>query len=380
MKNKLNFIPLFLILIIIQACGGASEESADLSKLLDQKTKLKEELALVQGKIKALEAESKVIVSPLVNISTVEQKEYQHKIIVQGNVETDEDVLLNAEMGGLIKRVHVKEGQFVSVGQVLVSLDAAIISSNMQELETQLQYANYMLNKQEELKKRGVGSEFDYKTAKNQVDALNSKIKSLSTQRGKSSIKAPFSGVIDKIFARNGQIAGPQSPLMRLVNNREVNITADISEKHLENVQVGTEVQIRFPNFHDTIIRLNISRVGNYIDPTNRTFRVMATLKNNKIFLPNMLAELEITDIVAPEAIVVPSKSILKSQQNEDYIFIAQKTKNKHYKAEKVAVELVSRYNGSAHINVMGQNIKPGSFVIVEGAKGINDQDIVRTK
>ena len=44
------------------------------------------------------------------------------------------------------------------------------------ELDTQLEYAQYMLDKQEELKRRGVGSEFDYKAAKNQVDGLKSKI------------------------------------------------------------------------------------------------------------------------------------------------------------------------------------------------------------
>jgi RND family efflux transporter MFP subunit len=319
-------------------------------------------------------------VIPLVTLADVQTKTFVHKITVQGNVETDEDVLLNAEMGGTIMQVMVKEGQRVSQGQVLVTLDASILSSNMQELETQLQYAQYMLEKQEELKKRGVGSEFDYKTAKNQVDGLKSKMKSMGTQRGKSTIKAPFSGVIDKIYAKNGQLAGPQAPLMRLVNNKEVNFTADISEKHLRNIEVGTPLTVRFPNFKDTAVVTSITSVGNYIDPTNRTFRILSNLKNNKIFLPNMLAELEITDITAPNATVVPSKAVLKAQDNSDYVFVAKKDAKGNYTLSKVAVKVIEKFNGEAMIQLVNGTLNTGEKVVVDGARGITEQDIVRTK
>lgn len=366
--------------LILATLLTACSEDSKLSQLKAKKNKLRAELTEVQDKITALEAGLTEGVIPLVTLADVQTKTFVHKITVQGNVETDEDVLLNAEMGGTIMQVLVKEGQRVSQGQVLVTLDASILSSNMQELETQLQYAQYMLEKQEELKKRGVGSEFDYKTAKNQVDGLKSKMKSLGTQRGKSTIKAPFSGVIDKIYAKNGQLAGPQAPLMRLVNNKEVNFTADISEKHLRNIEVGTPLTIRFPNFKDTAVNTSITSVGNYIDPTNRTFRVLSNLKNNKIFLPNMLAELEITDITAPNATVVPSKAVLKAQDNSDYVFVAKKDAKGNYTLSKVAVKVIEKFNGEAMIELVSGSLKAGEKVVVDGARGITEKDIVRTK
>jgi len=366
--------------LILATLLTACSEDSKLSQLKTKKNKLRAELTEVQDKITALEAGLTEGVIPLVTLADVQTKTFVHKITVQGNVETDEDVLLNAEMGGTIMQVMVKEGQRVSQGQVLVTLDASILSSNMQELETQLQYAQYMLEKQEELKKRGVGSEFDYKTAKNQVDGLKSKMKSLGTQRGKSTIKAPFSGVIDKIYAKNGQLAGPQAPLMRLVNNKEVNFTADISEKHLRNIEVGTPLTVRFPNFKDTAVVTSITSVGNYIDPTNRTFRILSNLKNNKIFLPNMLAELEITDITAPNATVVPSKAILKAQDNSDYVFVAKKDAKGNYTLSKIAVKVIEKFNGEAMIELVSGSLKAGEKVVVDGARGITEQDIVRTK
>ncbi len=375
---KTNWIVgIFTLSLLLSACGG---EEQQLDKLKAKKAELRAELDEVQKKIAEIEAGFKEEIVPLVVLQEAENKTFVHKIKVQGNVETDEDVLLNAELGGTITQVHVKEGQRVSAGQVLVSLDASILSSNMQELETQLEYAKYMLEKQEELRKRGVGSEFDYKAAKNQVDGLKSKMKSLGTQRGKSTIRAPFSGVIDKIFAKNGQLAGPQAPLMRLVNNHEIRFTADISEKHLRHLKPGTEMQVRFPNFKDTVINIQVDQVGNYIDPTNRTFRISATLRNNKLFLPNMLAEMEIVDIKQNNALVIPTKSIIKAQDNSDYVYVAKQAKEGKFSVQKVTVEVVEKYDGQAMIQVKGDALKAGDQVVVDGARGITEKDVVRTK
>jgi RND family efflux transporter MFP subunit len=378
MKNKSLLSSLLIFTLILGSCGA--EKKSKLDELLNKKRKLRFELAEVQNQINAIGLNVDGIVEPLVTISPIEKKTFIHKIKVQGNVETEQDVLLNAELGGLITQVLVKEGQSVSVGQVLVILDAAMISSSMQELETQLEYAKYMMEKQEELKKRGVGSEFEYKAAKSQVDALKSKMKSLGTQRGKSSIKAPFSGVIDKVYAKNGQMAGPQGPLLRLVNNKEINITADISEKHFEKIKKGTAVRVTFPNYKDTSLNLTITQIGNYIDPTNRTFRLMSNLKNNKVFLPNMLAELEITDMNEANSIVIPAKSILKTQTNQDYVYIAKKSEKGKIIAKKVMVDLIEKYDGQASIRFRNYEFKKGEFVIVDGARGIAENDIVRTK
>ena len=325
------------------------------------------------------EVEEKVFL-PLVKMVPAEKTTFEHKIKVQGNVETEQDVLINAEMGGQITKIFVKEGQRVSAGQTLVSLDASILSSNMNEVQTQLEYAEYMLQKQQELKKRGVGSEFDYETAKSQVNSLKSRMKSINAQRGKSSIRAPFSGVIDQVFAKDGEVVGPQNPLVRLVNNAQVEIVADISEKHFAAIKIGTEMEVSFPNFKDTTVTVKVTNVGNYIEPTNRTFRIQAKLPNNKIFLPNMLAELSITDMKMPNATVVPAISIMKDQNNQDFMYKAKLISPGKYRIAKIDVEVIEKYDGRANIRVTKGFLKPGDLIVTEGSKGITEQDIVRNK
>ncbi|MGB0933213.1 MAG: efflux RND transporter periplasmic adaptor subunit [Lishizhenia sp.] len=373
-KNKIT--GLAIVALFVSACGGPSSTKS-LDGLKEKKAKLKLEIAEIDDKIKALDTTT-VTVFPLVELAAVQLKDFQHKITAQGAIETDKDALINAEMGGTIERIHVKEGDKVRQGQVLVTIDSDILASNIQEIKTQLEFAEYMLEKQEELKTRGVGSEFDYKQAKSQVDALNSKLKTLGTQKGKSVVRAPFSGVIDQIFPKAGEMAGAQAPLLRLVNNDKVTISADISERHYASIKEGTPIAVYVPTIKDTFM-MHVTNVGNYINPTNRTFRIQTKLEKNTRLLPNMLAELNITDLNLSEVITVPSKSVLKSQQNEDYLFVASKSGDQ-YKVEKVIVEVLTKYNGETVVQALSGTLNKGDLVVTAGARGITEQDLVITK
>jgi RND family efflux transporter MFP subunit len=350
MKSK--NVMAFALLALLTACGG---DKSDLQ-------------------------EKKEVYLPLVKMEKAQVMTFVHKIKIQGNVETDQDVLLNAEMGGQITKIFVKEGQRVVAGQTLMSLDVSILSSNMNEVLTQLEYAEYMLKKQDELKKRGVGSEFDLETAKNQVNSLKAKMKSINAQRGKATIRAQFSGVIDQVFAKDGEVVGPQNPLVRLVNNSAIVITADISETHFSSVHVGTEIEVSFPNYKDTLIKIQVTNVGNYIEPINRTFRIRAKVANNKTLLPNMLAELSITDMEKKNAMIVPAISLIKGQNNQDFLFKASLKSSGKYSISKIDVSVIEKFNGQAYIKVDNGFLKNGDMIVTNGAKGITEQDIVRTK
>jgi RND family efflux transporter MFP subunit len=298
---------------------------------------------------------------------------FTHEIKVQGNVETDQDILLNAEMGGLITSINVKEGQKVSKGTLIATIDASIMASNMVELQTQLEYAKYVLEKQEKLREKGVGTEFNYEAAKNQVASLETKMNSLSTQKGKANIKAPFSGVIDQVFARNGQMAGQQSPIVRLVNNSKVDIVASISEKHLSKVKVGTPIRVTFPNYEGHSVELTITNVGNYIEPTNRTFRIVASVDKNELLLPNMLAEIHITDVSVDNGMVIPSECIQQDQDNNAFVYILDgKT------VKRVKVIVISSFEGNTLIETNAA--LKDKQVVTKGAKGVVEGPEVRVK
>ena len=316
---------------------------------------------------------------PLVVATEAQNKSFAHKIKVQGNVATNKDILLNSEMSGLITQMHVNSGNSVKKGQLILSMDESIINANISELKSQLEYANYMLGKQVDLFEKELGTELDKKTAENQVNSLEAKLKTLEVQKSKMNVIAPFSGIVDEVYAKTGQLVAPQMPILRLVNNTQVEIIASVSEKHFKNIKKGTELNVSFPNYDLESMNLKVKSVGNFIEPTNRTFTIRTEVNNNTSLMPNMLAEVEITDLKIDSGLVIPSKSILKNQNNNDYVWILKKSKKETYTVEQIFINTITSYNGEALIEE-NNSINAGTLIIESGARGITKKDIVRIK
>jgi len=374
MKIKLT---IFTIAVVVLA---ACSEPETLESLITKKEELKKELLEIETKISSLET-GEVVVQDGLLVSWEEAKvgNFVHQIEVQGSIETDRDVLLNAESGGLIQSVMVTEGQRVKKGQVLIQIDAQVISSSIEELKTAMEFADYNYKKQKELFDQGLGSEFQVTQAKNNVDNLKSRLSGLNTQRGKFSITAPFDGVVDQVYARVGAMAGPQAPVLRLVDNGEIKIVADVSERLYARLDKGMSIAVQIPSLNDTVISMNISNIGNYIHPTNRTFRVQAILKNNKVLLPNMLARMRISDYTNDKALLIPSEAVLKDRNDKSYVFLAVKDKAGKIIAQRQDVEVVESFNGMTEIK-SSDALQQGVKVVVRGARGLTNNDYIRTK
>jgi RND family efflux transporter MFP subunit len=359
---------------------AACSEPENLEALIQKRENLKQSLLDIEKKIAVLDTTSaNVQTGLLVTWEEAKTGSFTHEIEVQGSIETDRDVLLNAESGGLVQSVLVKEGQRVKKGQVLVQIDNQVISSSIDELKTAIEFAEFNYKKQKELFDQGLGTEFQLVQAKNNLDNLKSRLLSLNTQRGKFSITAPFDGVVDHIYARVGAVAGPQSPVLRLVDNGEIRIVADLSERLYSRIKLGMPVAIHVPSLNDTIITANISNIGNYIHPTNRTFRVQAALKNNRVLLPNMLVRMRISDYTNNNALLIPSESVLIDRNDKSYVFLALKDKKGNMIAQRQDVEVIESYNGITEIRPTAE-IQSGTKIVVQGARGLANNDYIRAK
>lgn len=372
MRSKYSF----LLIVLAGTLALGCKEQSDIDKLKEKRSEMKAELAVIDEKIRELDTNKNVFL-PLVQTELAKVDRFKHEVIVQGQVKTDQEVMINAEASGNVQSINVREGEFVRKGQTLARIDTDILASNIEEIETALEFAEYTYEKQKELFDRGVGTEFELKQANSQLSSLKSQLNTIQTQKSKALVRAPFDGYIDEIFTRHGEMASPQTPLFRLVNNSNVRLSADISEHYYTRIEVGTPVKAYVPTLKDTLV-LKITAVGNYINPTNRTFRVQSDVSGNERLLPNMLVQLHVTDQVIDSALIVPSTSLLKSQENEDFVFVLKKDKES-YLVERVDVEIISRYHGQAAIRPLSKTIRAGEKIATAGSRGITDGDRVRT-
>lgn len=366
-----SYIGLLASIFLIFSCS----EQSSLEKLEEKRSSLRTELKTVEDQIKEMDTVKETFF-PIVRTAKVDTGRFEHFVIVQGEVKTNQEAIVNAEANGVIRSLNVSEGEFIKKGTVIAEIDAALLLSNLRELETQLEFAEYNYEKQKELLERGVGTEYELRTVKNQLNGLKSQLETLKTQKSKTNVKAPFDGYVEEVFARQGEMAGAQAPLIRLVNNSDVRLSADISEQYYTRIKEGTPIQAYFPSLRDTL-RLSITALGKYIHPTNRTFKVQADVINNENLIPNMLAKVSIQDEVIENAVIVPSTSLLKSQQNEDFIFILEK-KGDQYQAKQIFVQILNRQDGRAAVEPLKGSLVKDALVVTDGARGIADSDMVR--
>ena len=252
--------------LFIASCGGGAEHSVedviagkDLESIRSKRSQLTEELKALESQVKLLDSAITELDDnaklPLVSTMTVQSQEFKHYLELQGDVMTDQNVLVYPEMSGTLYRVYVKEGQRVKKGQILGSIDDGGLSSQLAQLETQAELAKTTFERQKRLWEQNIGSEIQYLQAKAQYESQENAVKQLKSQLGKSSIRAPFSGIVDDIIKDQGTVVspGPGSEVFRIVNLSDMYVRVEVPEAHLGNVTPGKAVEVYFPVLGETV-------------------------------------------------------------------------------------------------------------------------------
>ena len=133
------------------------------AELVSQNNTIKAELNRVMQAIDKFDKNKK---KSLVTVLAVEETSFEHKVVLQGVVKTDQNLVLNAEFMGAVKAIHVKEGQQVKKGDLLVSIDDGGLAQSAALQKVQLDLAKTLFERQERLWKQNIGSEIEYLQAK----------------------------------------------------------------------------------------------------------------------------------------------------------------------------------------------------------------------
>ncbi len=372
-----KYISLFAIALLF----SCSQD--DLAQLKSKRTSLKAEISKAKGdlldvedKIKGIEGEEKKIYE--VTTQSLSSSTFKHFFEVQGVVEADKVINVNPEATGSIRTIQVSEGQRVQAGHVLATLDSEILTNGIKELEVSLKLAKILFEKQERLYKQNIGSEIQYLQSKSNYDGLVSKIETMKSQEDLYVVKAPFAGIVDEIFPKVGELAMPQGTILRLVNLDKVKVESEISEKYIPIIKKGTLVDVKFPSLEKNM-ECTISRTGEFINPSNRSYKIQIALENyNNDLKPNMIATLLIKDFEQKNAVTIPSNSIQQDHEGNEYVYVAVK-KGSQVFVEKRTIETGLSYDNAMYVK---SGLKTGDQLIMKGARNIQDgQEIsVRTK
>jgi len=369
MRISKTYLTVGLMILILAACSPPGGKRAELAKLERQRDALDAKIEALQAELAAGPGMSKPEAPGAnVEVAALQKGLFQHFIQVQGQVESDNNVFVPPQSPGIVKKIHVRPGDRVSKGQLLVELDGSILESGIAELEQGLELARTIFERQQRLWDKKIGSEIQYLQAKNGKESLEKKLETLQEQYKMTKIYSPLTGTVDEVLLKEGEMAAAGFGAVRVVQLSNLKLKVDLSEIYISRIRKNDPVLVSLPAA-GMEMELKISSVSQVIDPDNRTFQIEIKIPGSvKGIKPNMLAVLRINDYSNDQALTVPP-NIIQETETDRFLFVAVEENGTWY-AHKRIVTVGMSYGNLAEIT---SGLREGERVVTVGYQSLAD-------
>lgn len=382
MKRIYSFIAISSLSLAFVACGGGGEagsgkqpkDVAEARKwLLEKQTQVKDleiEIASLEDYISEHDTTQRKEKRVVVTVKPLATQTFEHFVEVQGNVATQQDpAFASSETGGRVIELLVKEGDVVKKGDLIAKVDLESIRKSIEELEKSMELAQDIFQRQESLWKQNIGTEIQYLQAKNQVESLQKTKERLEFEIKKANVYAPANGYIDMVMVKSGEVAGPGTPIVQILNTSALKVVAAVPEVYLPTVRRGDKIRIMFPAIGEEQMA-TVTMIGRAINPANRTFDIEATVDSKGGLLkPNLLATVFIKDFSKDKAVVVPSELVMQDVNGNSYLMIKEGEK-----AAKRQVVVGKSYQNQV---MLDSGLEGNETILIKGARQVAEGDLL---
>ncbi len=246
---------------------------------------------------------------------------------VLGTIRGQSEVNLKFEVNGAIKSVDFREGDLVSKGQILATLDdkderlrVEFAESKLRTAEAQRDLAQKRFSINEELYKIGAiirpkyeESELELKQAETQVTTAAKETELAEQELDKTILRAPIDGVMGTREAEVGEYVTPQAqvPVATLMEVGSVFVELGIIERDIERLRLGQRVKISVDSVPNATFEGKVDNLAPLIEGKSRTLTAKVKVANSKgQLLPGMFARAEVAVYEKPDALVVPTSAL----------------------------------------------------------------------
>lgn len=291
-------------------------------------------------------------------------------------------------MGGIVKNVYVKEGQMVSRGQVVATIENTDIVTLQREYYTaykESEMARLELDRQKTLASAGAGikktlqmSEKNYKVAQANLLGTGRQLQQMgiSTKevaKGKFTtvfpLRAPISGTVSDMQASLGSYADMQTPLMKIRNNHAVECDLNVFEKDIAKVKVGDQVLVSLTNQPGVNVSGRVYGMNQYLNKGTKSVAVHVKLdaKRGAKLFEGMYVSGQIAT-GRQLCMTLPDKAIV-SADGKQYVFALnqQHSKGGTYSFSRHEVTTGVSNNGYTEVELC-KHLKKGQKIVTDNA------------
>lgn len=300
--------------------------------------KLKSNKEIVKGKVYQYDKEQAIHVQ----VDTIKSELIGAEFAYSGTFEPNKETKLSAEIQGKINDVLVDVGTFVTKGQSLIQLDNSLLKLQLQSAEVQVEGLEADVKRFTVLANADAVQGVQLEKAELGLKSAKVQRATLLEQINKTTIKAPFNGVVTAKLTEEGAFAAPGVPLLQITDISVLKFTVNVSENDLSSFQLNQTFSINADAYSDVLLSGKATMIGNKANMGSSfpvQFIVSNTsdlkIKSGMFGKVNLKSENQKTGIIIPASAIVGSSSqpqVYKVKNGKavlNSISIAQKIKNK---------------------------------------------------
>lgn len=299
-----------------------------------------------------------------VDAVVVEKVFLTRSVAAVGSLSSENSVMLRPEITGRIATINFQEGGPVEQGQILVELDNSVTRAQLEQAQAALSLAQSQHRRAQQLTKQGFISAQARDESASELKVQQAAVALAKAQLEKTTITAPFDGLVGLRYVSVGDYVSPGSDLVLLESIDPLNVDFRIPEQFLGVVHVGTRINLRFDALADVLREGVVGAISPLVDVGGRSILLRAKVPNTDASLrPGMFSrvQLQFDDkqaLMVPEAAIAPGGEMNYVYRIDDeYV-------------TRVGVMLGQRQDGKVEI-VHG--LEEGDRVLISGLQKVSD-------
>ena len=281
-----------------------------------------------------------------------------------GSLEEGQSVDMAFKYGGVIDRIHVKEGGSVRKGQVLAHVSSPSMESTLRSAQATLDQAQDAYDRLKKVHDNGSLPEIKWKEMVANLEKAHAAVDLANAMLMENILIAPFSGTVASLNAEIGENVTPLKPIMRIISTQGITVKISVPENEIHQLSMGEEAEISIPALNDRHYNGKIIEKGMTASLITHSYPVKVLIeKPDKELYPGMIAKVVFHNDVN-KGIVIPANAVLINSEGK-FVWVAE-----NGQATRRPI-IVSGYSGEGVI--VSQGLQTGDKVIVEGYQKISE-------
>lgn len=261
------------------------------------------------------------------NAARVTPAQWEERLPAIGSLRARQGIEIRSEASGVIDGVHVKSGQQVKAGDLIVTMDDEVEQATLKSAKVRLAKARRDFKRDQSLYERELLSEGEFENSRSEVESAEAMAEETQGIIFRKSIRAPFDGTVGIHSLAEGHYLAPGDEVVTLQALNTLYLDMMLPEKELERLSVGQQVSFTVPSRGDIQFNGEVRFIDARIQSSSRNILVRAEVDNAEgHLLPGMFADATIHLGKIKDVLTVPREAVAYSLYGETIYVLEEKT------------------------------------------------------